>query len=301
MARILHVLPPRQYRSSNSPPRRPQVTITHDKFSGGTAVITGAASGIGEGLARHAASIGMNVVLADIDMPRAEQLAAELSTAATEATAVQTDVSDPSSVEGLARAAYERFGSVRLLVNNAGIEAPGLFWEVPIDRWQRLLSINVGGVLNGVHAFLPRMIASGEEAYVLNLSSIGGLSAGALQSPYLTSKHAVLALTETLYLDVKTVGAPIQVSAVLPGAVRTQIYSGASASGLAGEALREQLDRYLGQGLTPEQAAESIFAQLAKGAFWIGTQPEVLEAFAAYHADHLTKLTPPAPFVAVAK
>lgn len=120
---------------------------------------------------------------------------------------------------------------------------------------------------------------------MLNLSSIGGLSAGALQSPYLTSKHAVLALTETLYLDVKTVGAPIQVSAVLPGAVRTQIYSGASASGLAGEALREQLDRYLGQGLTPEQAAESIFAQLAKGAFWIGTQPEVLEP-----SPHITRI-----------
>lgn len=272
------------------------MTTAHEIFGGGTAVVTGAASGIGEGLARRAAALGMNVVLADIDSDRAAAVAQELSAGGTRTLAVRTDVSDPGSVEALAVTAYEQFGSVRLLVNNAGVEAPGLFWEVPIERWHRLLSINIGGVVNGVHAFLPRMIEAGAQAYVLNVSSVGGLSTGPLQSPYLTSKHAVLALTETLYLDVQAAGAPVQVSAVLPGAVQTRIYSAASGSGVDGENLRTQLDQYLGEGLTPAQAAESILSQAAAGAFWIGTQPEVLAAFGAYRAEHLARLTPPAPF-----
>ncbi|WP_024793971.1 SDR family NAD(P)-dependent oxidoreductase [Tomitella biformata] len=272
------------------------MSTAHEIFAGGTAVITGAASGIGEGLARHAAALGMNVVLADIDSSRVEAVAEELSSGGTRTLAMCTDVSDPHSVEVLAASAYEQFGSIRLLVNNAGVEAPGLFWEVPVERWHQLLSINVGGVVNCVHSFLPRMINAGEQAYVLNVSSIGGLSAGPLQSPYLTSKHAVLALSETLYLDVQAAGAPVQVSAVLPGAVRTRIYSSATGNGASGEGLRDQLDQYLSNGITPAQAAETILAQAADGAFWIGTQPEELTAFATYRAEHLAHLTPPAPF-----
>lgn len=276
------------------------MATAHEIFTGGTAVVTGAASGIGEGIARHAAALGMNVVLADVDSDRAAAIAQELSAnGGVRALAVRTDVGDPGSVEELAATAYQQFGSIRLLVNNAGVEAPGLFWEVPIERWHRLLSINVGGVVNGVHAFLPRMIATGEQAYVINVSSVGGLSTGPLQSPYLTSKHAVLALTETLYLDVQAAGVPVHVSAVLPGAVQTRIYSAATGSGVGGESLRNQLDQYLGEGLTPAQAAEGILSQAADGAFWIGTQPGVLAAFAAYRAEHLARLTAPAPFAPV--
>ena len=146
-------------------------------FSGGVAVITGAGAGIGAGLARHAAALGMTVVLADIDAAAAAALRDELCAAGGSAVDVLCDVRDPDAVHDLADRTYREVGPVRLLVNNAGVEQFGYLWDTPVANWRRVVDINVSGVFHGVRAFLPKMMATEEQAWVWNLSSVGGVLA----------------------------------------------------------------------------------------------------------------------------
>ncbi|MDQ2626023.1 MAG: SDR family NAD(P)-dependent oxidoreductase, partial [Actinomycetota bacterium] len=188
-------------------------------FGGGVAVITGAGAGIGAGLARHAHRLGMSLVLADIDRTAIAELRDELIADGGTAVDIACDVRDPDAVAALAERTYRDIGPVRLLVNNAGVEQFGYLWDTPITNWNRLMEINVSGVFHGVRAFLPKMIAAGAPAWIWNLSSIGGVAAVPLQAPYIISKHAVLALTECLRLEVQLAGHDdhIHVQAVLPG------------------------------------------------------------------------------------
>ncbi|MFD2499300.1 SDR family NAD(P)-dependent oxidoreductase [Rhizorhabdus histidinilytica] len=144
------------------------------------AVITGAASGIGLGLAREAARRGMRLVLADRD---ADALAAAAD-ALPDALAVPTDVTDPAAVERLAAAAYDRLGPVDLLFNNAGIMATGFSWEIDPARWDASLKVNIGGVLNGIRAFVPRMLQAARPARIVNTASVGGFNPSPLMAPY---------------------------------------------------------------------------------------------------------------------
>ncbi|BAX92612.1 oxidoreductase [Mycobacterium shigaense] len=188
-------------------------------FSGGVAVITGAGSGIGAGLAWQASQLGMTVVLADADGAAIAAVRDEIGGRGGSAVAVPTDVRNPVAMQELADRTYRDVGPVRLLVNNAGVEQFGYLWDTPVANWQRVVDINVSGVFYGVRAFLPKMMAIDDHAWVWNLSSVGGVLAIPLQGPYITSKHAVLALTECLYLDVESAGHGhhIHVQAVLPG------------------------------------------------------------------------------------
>ena len=187
-------------------------------FGGGVAVITGSGAGIGAGLARHASALGMTVVLADIDAAAVDTVADELTAAGGRAVPVVCDVRNPASVEALAERAYSEVGPVRLLVNNAGVEQFGYLWDTPLANWNRVVDVNISGVFHGIRAFMPRMIRSATQAWVWNLSSIGGVAVVPLQSPYIMSKHAVLALTECLHLEVAHAGHNhIHVQAVLPG------------------------------------------------------------------------------------
>ena len=192
-----------------------------ETFSGGVAVITGAGAGIGAGLARYASRLGMTVVLADVDAAAVAALRDELSAAGGAAFDVVCDVRDPDAVQDLADRIYQDVGPVRLLVNNAGVEQFGYLWDTPVANWQRVIDINISGVFYGVRAFLPQMMAIDEQAWVWNLSSVGGVVSIPLQAPYIMSKHAVLALTECLHLDVQSAGHDhhVHVQAVLPGAV----------------------------------------------------------------------------------
>ena len=171
----------------------------------------------------------MTVVLADIDADAVATLRDELRAAGGSVQDVVCDVRDPGAMQELAESTYRDVGPVRLLVNNAGIEQFGYLWDTPVANWQRLLDINVSGIFYGIRAFLPKMIATGEQAWVWNLSSIGGVVAIPLQAPYIMSKHAVLALTECLYLEVQSAGHDhhIHVQAVLPGAVVSNIFESA--------------------------------------------------------------------------
>ena len=249
------------------------------RFQGGTAVITGAASGIGTGLARKAAQLGMNLVLADID---AGQLEAFASTLEANVVSVPTDVCDPAALEVLAERAWEAFGGVDLLFNNAGIMATGFSWQIEPARFERSFAVNVSGVLNGIRAFVPRMLAAGKPAHIVNTASVGGFLPSPLMAPYSASKFAVVALTESLHYELQLLKAPIRVSLLAPGPVKSAIFS--DPFGDAGDnpmvqqfvaTLRDMLEQH---GITPDEFAERTFAGIREGKYWLLTHPEVLDA-----------------------
>lgn len=267
-----------------------------EAFAGGVAVVTGAGSGIGEGIARHAASLGMRVVLAEIAVDRAEQVAADIRSQGGEVLVVPTDVSKPEALDHLADRAYAAFGDVRLLVNNAGIETVGFIWELPIERWERTLDINVHGVIHGVRAFAPRMLASPDQTYIANVTSVGGLGMAPVQVPYIVSKHAVLSFTECLHLEMQMQPKPVSVSAVLPGPVATRIFADANRDGAGekGGTHREIMDHMLATvGMTPLEAGRIILEGIAARQFWVSTHPEMMAEMAQARAHHLANLTTP--------
>ncbi len=272
-----------------------------ETFSGGVAVITGAGSGIGAGIARHAVALGMTVVLADADADAVAALRDELCAAGGSAIDVGCDVRDPLAVQELADRTYRDAGPVRLLVNNAGVEQFGYLWDTPVLNWRRVVDVNVSGVFHGVRAFLPKMLAGEEQAWVWNLSSVGGVLAIPLQGPYIMSKHAVLALTECLYLDVESAGHGhhIHVQAVLPGAVVSNIFESAggvdpcdATDAAVAEQQRSAMLDVKAAAMTPLAAAETIFEQAAEGRFYLLTQRSVGEAMSE-RANVLASQRPP--------
>lgn len=268
----------------------------HDAFAGGVAVITGAGSGIGAGLARYASRLGMIVVLADIDADGITALRGELCAAGGTAVDIVCDVRDPGAVQGLADRVYRDFGAVRLLVNNAGIEQFGYLWDTPVANWQRIVDVNVSGVFYGVRAFLPKMMASDEQAWVWNVSSVGGVVTMPLQAPYIVSKHAVLALTECLFTEVRLAGHGhhIHVQAVLPGPVVSNIFESAGGVDPIGDAdvasaeeHRSAMLDIKAMSMDPMTAAETLFEQAVAGRFYLLTHPEYVGAAMAERAEVL--------------
>jgi NAD(P)-dependent dehydrogenase (short-subunit alcohol dehydrogenase family) len=264
-------------------------------FAGGVAVITGAGSGIGEGLARHAAALGMKVVLADIALERMEAVAADIRASGGEAHTVPTDVTDPDAIERLAAITHARYGEVRLLVNNAGIETLGFVWEIPAASWERTLGININAAVHGVRAFVPRMLACGGKAFIANTASIGGLGIMPVQTSYIMSKHAMIAFSECLSLEMQVKKAPIQISAILPGPVATRIFEDAK-PGTDPMVVhhREMMRAMLEQsGISGLEAAQRILRQIAAGQFWVSTHPEITQDFANKRGAHLAALETP--------
>lgn len=266
-----------------------------DVFKGGVAVITGAGSGIGEGLARLAAKQGMRVVLADVAMERAEKVAEDIRTDGAEALVVHTDVSEPEALDRLAAVTHETFGDVTLLVNNAGIETLGFCWELPAAVWEKTLNINIHGAIHGVRAFAPRMLEAGKRAWIANTASIGGLGMMPIQTSYVLSKHAILSFSECLYLEMQVKKAPIQVSAILPGPVATRIFEDSKTGEDPVNAHHREIMRNMlkADGISGYEAAERILPQLAEGKFWVSTHPEITAEFAANRAQHLSSQADP--------
>jgi NAD(P)-dependent dehydrogenase (short-subunit alcohol dehydrogenase family) len=252
-----------------------------ERFADRVAVVTGAGSGIGRALATHAANEGMRVVIADVEVSALEETAAEVETAGAEVVVVPTDVSRPDQVDALAALAYERFGGVHLLCNNAGVFQAGISWQRELADWEWVLGVNLWGVLHGIRAFVPRMLAAGDEGHVVNTSSVAGLITGAYSAPYITSKFAVLGLTECLAHDLRAQDAPIGVSVLVPGVVDTKIAystrnrpdeppSEAQAPDhyLVEQALRDLLAK---SGRPPEDVAGLVFDAVRSGRFYITT------------------------------
>jgi len=267
-----------------------------EAFSGGVAVITGAGAGLGEGLARRAAAIGMTVVLADIDLARAQSVADDITAQGQKAEAIQVDVSKASELDRLAEHVHAKHGNVQLLINNAGIETIGNSWELPAELWDRTLNINLHGVIHGVRSFLPHMLASGKKSYVANLASVGAFGQMPLQTAYMVTKHGVQSFTECLYLELELAKANIQVSSIIPGMVKTRIFADARPSSDPKAShhqtvMREMMAAY---GMDLDEACKTIFEKLAAGEFWVSTQPEMTANIAENRARYLTEQSRPA-------
>jgi NAD(P)-dependent dehydrogenase (short-subunit alcohol dehydrogenase family) len=197
------------------------VTAPDPVAAGRVAVVTGAASGIGLGLAMRFAAEGMRVVMADVEEPALARAAERVAAAGAQVLPVATDVADRAAVSALRDAALSAYGAVHVVCNNAGVGGPhGPLWECPPGEWDWVLGVNLEGVMNGVRAFMPVLLEQ-DTGHLLNTSSIFGVFAGAL-GPYGVSKHAVTALTETLHFNLRSLGiSHVGVSVLCPSAVRT--------------------------------------------------------------------------------
>ncbi|MGE8393439.1 SDR family NAD(P)-dependent oxidoreductase [Pseudomonas sp. BIGb0427] len=236
---------------------------------GRVAVITGAASGIGRGLAEHAAGLGMQLVLADVDGPGLQALSAQLQGQGVQAIAQLTDVSDVAQVERLRDVALAHFQRVDLLFNNAGVMQTGYSWQISHEQWQRMLAINLQGVINGIRSFVPLMLEQGHPAQVINTASLAGLLSSPLMAPYNVTKQAVVALSETLKYELDMLGAQVSVAVLCPGPVASDIMASNQAREQADATFSAVLDEHIRQGMTPRELAAQVFAALAERRFWI--------------------------------
>jgi NAD(P)-dependent dehydrogenase (short-subunit alcohol dehydrogenase family) len=265
---------------------------TAETMGGGVAVITGAAGGLGAGLAHAASDVGMTVIVVDVVADRLEGVAADIRAKGGKAFPFVVNVADASAVDAFAKTIHERFGDVRLLINNAAVEALGRIWEVPAEVWQRTFSINVLGIANGIRALLPRMIERGQPCYVSNLASVGMLGVLPKHGVYIASKAAIFALTETLYLDLEPLGKPICVSAVLPHGVASRIIQDAfrteEAQGLATATME-----HVGMMMDPMMAGRVVLDGIATGAFWVSSHPDEMARSAHDRGGHFMRMDVP--------
>lgn len=258
------------------------------EFQGKVAVITGAASGIGRGIANRCAREGMRLVLADVDAGSLAQTERELKAEGVRVLGVVTDVSKREDVEGLARAAYDSFGEVHLLFNNAGVAAGGAPWEATWNDWEWTIGVNLWGVIHGVKVFTPLMLAQNNECHIVNTSSGAGLIVGGFSAPYSATKHAVVALSESMYFALQQRNSLVHVSVLCPAMVRTNI---AEVEQHRPEALRNEpvvmtperaaglaaLKAAMEASMSPDKVADIVFDAIEKEQFYILTHPEWTE------------------------
>ena len=244
-------------------------------LTGKTAFITGGASGIGSAMAKVFAREGMNVMLADIEAGALDEAAHALRNAGTNIGTVVCDVADAHSVARAAQAAFEKFGNVHIVCNNAGVGGGSGIDDIRLDTWRWVIDVNLMGVVYGIEAFLPHMRAHGEGGHFVNTASMAGLNTGLGFSAYVASKFAVVAMSEGLAKQVAPLG--IGVTVLCPGFVRTRIWeSTRNRPTRYGEApppspLHKQLAELGAAGLEPEDVAAQVLAAIRANELYVFT------------------------------
>ena len=266
-------------------------------LEGKVAVVTGGASGIGRGLAARFAADGMHVVIADVENAALEQTAAELGVVG-----VQTDVADAASVQALADQVLDRFGTVHVLCNNAGVGGGGQIADLTLADWKWVLDVNLWGVIHGIHSFLPRLLANPDGGHVVNTASMAGLFASAGMGPYNATKFAVVAISETLSKELQAAGSSVGVSVLCPGFVRTNIFDSQrnrpdalrNATKAVGDARARNdiLKRFLETAMDPAEVAVHVRDAIVEDRFWITTHPEFFNAVTQRADDIVTGRNP---------
>lgn len=277
-----------------------------NNFNGKTAVITGAASGIGFALAKHAAAQGMNVVLADIDEAALCNATEQLGLPANRVLAVRTDVRHAAEIKALADATYQQFNEVHLLFNNAGVALARTTWEHTVADWEWVLQVNLWSVVHGISEFLPRMQAQGGSAHIVNTASVAGLVSNPGMAAYNVSKHGVVTLSETLSLELQMTQSPVGVSLLCPAWVPTGI--GNSERNRPGdvaetnpiEGLTAQLNKRIGKAiasgqLTADDMAVETFKAIEEKRFYVIPHGYMFPVIETRMKEILTQQNPTLP------
>ena len=280
-------------------------------FHGKTAVLTGAGSGFGLECARIGAKLGMNLVLADVQQDALDRAKAEIEATGAPVLAMLVDVSKAEQVEALGAATLARFGAPHFVFNNAGVGAGGLIWENTAKEWDWVLGVNVMGVAHGVRVFTPMMLEAAAkdpawEGHIVNTASMAGLLNAPNMGIYNVSKHAVVALSETLYQDLALVTDQISASVLCPFFVPTGIsqshrnrpHDAAPAqptrSQLIGQAMS---DKAVGSGkVTAAEVAQKVFDAMAVNQFYIYSHPKAIGSVQTRMEDVLQARNPTDPF-----
>jgi len=212
------------------------------KLQDKVAVVTGAAGGIGLAVATAFVEAGMRVVLADLDEPTLRAEVDRLAAAGAEVAGHVVDVTDAAAVEELAGVVVERFGALHVAVNNAGIVVTARSWELALEDWRRTIDVNLWGVIHGIRAFVPRILATGERGHVVNTGSMASVAPQANLAAYTATKHAVLGISDCLREELVVAGAPVGVTVVMPGMVRTRMNPSGIDASLIGAAVRSAVE-----------------------------------------------------------
>lgn len=283
-------------------------------FKDKVAVITGGAGGFGREFAIIGARLGMKLVLADVEQGALDKTAQELREAGAQVLAVRTDVAKAESVDALAKATVEAFGVPSLVFNNAGVGAGGLVWEHTLADWEWVIGVNLWGVVHGVRAFTPMMLEAAKrdaayEGHVVNTASMAGLLTAPNMGIYNVSKHAVVALTETMYQDLRLVTDQVSCSVLCPYFVPTGIHRSErnrpadlahegrpTASQIIAQAMS---DKAVTSGkVTAGEVAQKVFDAIAGDRFYIYSHPHALGNVTSRLEAIVQQQNPPDPFAA---
>ena len=284
-----------------------------ESLAGRTAVITGAASGFGLEASHVAAREGMNVVMADVQAGALERAAAEVAARGAPVLAFALDVSKAAEVQALADATQARFGAPHFVFNNAGIAVGGLIWEHTLADWEWLVGVNLMGVAHGVRVFTPMMLAAaaadpGYRGHIVNTASMAGLVNAPNMGVYNVTKHAVVALSETLYQDLRLVTDQIGASVLCPFFVPTGI--GRSERNRPDEACAQEptrsqqvakamMDKAVSAGkVSAEEVVQRVFDAVREGRFYVFSHPKALAGVQTRLEDVLQSRNPSDPFAA---
>jgi NAD(P)-dependent dehydrogenase (short-subunit alcohol dehydrogenase family) len=256
-------------------------------FKERVAVVTGAASGIGFGMAERFARAGMKVVLADVEEEPLARAARDLQARGAAALAVPTDVAQAAAVDALAAATLDAFGAVHVVCNNAGVSGEMIpTWEQALETWSWVLGVNLWGVIHGIRTFTPILLAQGTEGHIVNTASMAGLVSLPFGAIYHASKHAVVTISESLHWELEMLGAKVKASVLCPGWVRTRIIDSDRTRPQAlksprpltegQQAFRQMARQLVGAGIPAAEVAERVFAAIRDERFYVFPHPEML-------------------------